>query len=129
MKLTLYAHGVQAGFPSPADDYKEGSLSLDEHLIEHPSATYLARANGDSMEGVGIYDKDLLIIDRALEPVHGDVIVVAVDGELTCKLLDKNRQCLLSANDKFPPIPILEGQDVISEGIVSSSIRYHRNPL
>lgn len=128
MKITLYSHGVQAGFPSPADDYKEGTLSLDEHLIEHPAATYLARAAGDSMEGVGIYDRDLLIIDRALEPVHGDVIVVAVDGELACKLLDKNRKLLLSANVRFPPIPLLDEQSVVVEGVVKASIRYHRKP-
>jgi DNA polymerase V len=128
MKLTLYSNSVQAGFPSPADDYREGTLSLDEHLIEHPSATYLARANGDSMQEVGIYDKDLLIVDRALEAGHGDVIVIAVDGELTCKILDMNRHLLLSANNQFPPIPIREDQDAISEGVVKASIRYHRPP-
>lgn len=126
MKLILYSHAVQAGFPSPADDYKEGSLSLDEHLIQHPAATYLARASGDSMEGVGIYDRDLLIIDRALEPVQGDVIIVAIDGELTCKLLDRQKHQLLAANSLYPPIPILDGQSVEIEGVVKASIRYHR---
>ena len=126
MKLILYSHAVQAGFPSPADDYKEGALSLDEHLIEHPAATYLARAAGDSMEGVGIFDRDLLIVDRALKPVNGDVIVVAVDGELTCKLLDKKRKQLLSANPKFPPIALIDEQSVVVEGVVKASIRYHR---
>lgn len=126
MKLILYSHSVQAGFPSPADDYIESALSLDEHLIEHPAATYLARASGDSMEGIGIFDKDLLIIDRALTPLQGDVVVVAVDGELCCKLLDKQRLRLLSANSNYPPIPIVEGQDVLIEGVVKASIRYHR---
>ncbi|MBU3070776.1 translesion error-prone DNA polymerase V autoproteolytic subunit [Aestuariicella sp. G3-2] len=126
MKLILYSHAVQAGFPSPADDYKEGALSLDDHLIEHPAATYLARAAGDSMEGVGIFDRDLLVIDRALEPVQGDVIVVALDGELTCKILDKKHQRLLAANPDFRPIPILNEQSLVIEGVVKASIRYHR---
>jgi DNA polymerase V len=126
MKLTLFAHGVEAGFPSPADDYIEGILSLDEHLIKHPSATYFARANGNSMEGVGIFDKDLLIIDRAIEPDHGHIVVVAVDGQLTCKILDKNNHQLLSANNRFPPIAILADQDVVSEGVVTTSLRYHQ---
>lgn len=127
MKLIpLYSHGVAAGFPSPADDHKEESLSLDDHLITRPAATFMARANGDSMQGLGIFDKDLLIIDRSLEPVQGDVVVVALDGELTCKVLDRRRGRLLSANDKYPPIPILESQDVLIEGVVKASVRYHR---
>ncbi len=127
MKLIpLYSHGVAAGFPSPADDHKEEPLSLDDHLITRPAATFMARANGDSMQGLGIFDKDLLIIDRSLEPVQGDVVVVALDGELTCKVLDRRRGRLLSANDKYPPIPILESQDVLIEGVVKASVRYHR---
>ncbi|GAB3099569.1 translesion error-prone DNA polymerase V autoproteolytic subunit [Aestuariicella hydrocarbonica] len=126
MKLILYSHAVQAGFPSPADDYKEGSLSLDEHLITHPAATYLARASGDSMQGVGIFDRDLLIVDRSLEPLQNDVVVVAIDGELCCKQLDKNHHCLRSANRHYPPIAIREDQDILIEGVVMASIRYHR---
>jgi DNA polymerase V len=126
MKVVLYSHAVQAGFPSPADDYIEGLLSLDEHIIEHPSATYLARATGSSMQDIGIFDKDLLVIDRALEPVQNDVVVVALDGELTCKILDAKRRLLLSANNEFPPIPIREDQDVLIEGVVKVSLRYHR---
>lgn len=99
---------------------------MDEHLIKHPSATFLAKASGDSMQGLGIFDKDLLIVDRALSPTHGDVVVVALDGELTCKRLDLHRQLLLSANRNYPSIPIKEDQDVLIEGVVKASIRYHR---
>lgn len=127
MKLTpLFGHGVACGFPSPADDHKEAPLSLDEHLITRPASTFLARANGDSMRELGIFDKDLLVIDRSLGAVHGDVIVVALDGELTCKVLDRRRGRLLSANEQYPPIPVLEDQDVLVEGVVKASIRYHR---
>ena len=125
MKLVLYSHAVQAGFPSPADDYKEDALSLDEHLIVHPAATYLARATGDSMEGLGIFDHDLLVIDRSLTPNQGDVIIAAIDGELTCKQLDIRHQCLLAANSNYPAIQINE-QSLVIEGVVTASIRYHR---
>lgn len=124
--LPLYGCSVAAGFPSPADDHREEPLSIDQHLITKPAATFLARANGDSMEGLGIFDRDMLIVDRSLEPVQGDVVVVSLDGQLTCKVLDRHRACLLSANDKYPAISIGEGQDMIVEGVVKASIRYHR---
>ena len=126
MKLVLYSHAVQAGFPSPADDYKESALSLDEHLIKHPAATYVARAAGDSMEGIGIFDKDLLIIDRSLEPKNGDIVIAAVDGELTCKQIDTIRRQLIAHNPNYPPIMLSDDQDLVLEGVVIASIRYHR---
>ncbi|BBM00425.1 LexA family transcriptional regulator [Microbulbifer sp. GL-2] len=122
----LFGHGVSCGFPSPADDHKEAALSLDEHLITKPAATFMARANGDSMMGLGIFDKDLLIVDRSLTPAHGDVVVVALDGQLTCKILDLKRGRLLSANGRYRPIPVWEGQELIVEGVVKASVRYHR---
>ena len=87
--LPLFIHSVTAGFPSPADDYLDTSLDLNSYLIKHPAATYLARAKGDSMEGCGIYDGDLLIIDRSLDAQDGQIIIAALDGQLTCKILDK----------------------------------------
>jgi DNA polymerase V len=125
MKLTLFGDAVAAGFPSPAEDYKEDALSLDEHLISHPAATYLAKASGDSMQGVGIYDQDLLIIDRSLTPRSGHVVIAAVDGELCCKQIDVEGRQLLSANENYPPISISDEQDVVVEGVVKASIRYH----
>ncbi|MCO1336537.1 translesion error-prone DNA polymerase V autoproteolytic subunit [Microbulbifer sp. OS29] len=122
----LYGHGVSCGFPSPADDHKESALSLDEHLITRPASTYMVRANGDSMVNVGIHDGDLLIVDRSLTPVHGDVVVVALDGQLTCKTLDRRRGRLLPANANYPAIPIWEGQELIVEGVVKASVRCHR---
>lgn len=125
MKLTLFGDTVPAGFPSPADDYKEDALSLDEHLISHPAATYLARASGDSMQGVGIYDQDLLIIDRSLTPRTGHVVIAAIDGELCCKQIDLEGKRLVSANKHYAPIYLTEEQDLIIEGVVKASIRYH----
>jgi DNA polymerase V len=125
MKLTLYSDSVAAGFPSPAEDYKEDALSLDEHLITHPAATYLAKASGDSMQGLGIFDQDLLIVDRSLTPRSGSVVVAAVDGELCCKQIDLAGRQLLSANEHYPPIAISDDQSLVIEGVVKASIRYH----
>ena len=124
--IPLYTYSVACGFPSPADDYLDQPLDLNEHLIIHPSATFFARASGHSMNGCGIYDKDLLIIDRSMKPSHGDIVIAALDGELTCKVLDLHQRRLLSANDHYPPINLKEGVELIIEGVVLSSIRYHR---
>lgn len=83
----LLADPIPAGFPSPASDYIESSLSLDEHLIEHREATYFVRVAGHSMTDFGIHDGDLLVVDRALEPVDRNVVVAVVDGEFTIKQL------------------------------------------
>ncbi|WP_245392558.1 LexA family protein [Salinicola halimionae] len=85
--IPLAGADVRAGLPSPADDYTQGDLNLTELLIPHPSSTFMGRAKGQSMERHGIYDGNLLIVDRSLEPQIGDVVVMAVDVELTCKQL------------------------------------------
>ena len=125
--LSFYLSYVAAGFPSPADDYAEKSLSIDELLVKHPSATYLVRANGDSMIKSGIFDKDILIVDRAVEPKDGDIVIAGIDGELTCKFLNLRSKCLVAANPKYLPIPIKDEQDLLIEGVVISSIRLHRS--
>ena len=122
----LYSGRVQAGFPSPADDYLEGALDLNEHLISHPAATFYCRVCGDSMTGAGIFDGDLLIVDRAITPRNGDVVLAVLNGEMTCKILDVQRCCLLAANPGYPAIPIPEGSNFEIEGVVISSIRKHR---
>lgn len=124
--LPFFSHSVRAGFPSPADDYQELSLDLNQHIILHPSATYFVRAEGESMIQYGIHSGDLLVVDRALEAKNGDVVIAAVHGELTCKVLDLPRRQLLSGNDQFFPIPIPADIDVAIEGVVTCSIRYHR---
>jgi len=125
LPLSLYLHSVSAGFPSPADDYIESTLDLNTYLIKHPAATYLARAKGNSMEGCGIFDGDLLIVDRSLEAQDGQIIIAVLDGELTCKILDKKQQRLIAANRHYPPIKIAEYSELIIEGVVIHSIRYH----
>jgi DNA polymerase V len=83
----LLDRAVPAGFPSPAADYFEGRLSLDEHLIEHREATFFVRVAGHSMTGFGIHDGDLLVVDRALDPADRSVVIAVVDGEFTVKQL------------------------------------------
>ena len=122
----LFISTVPAGFPSPADDYMDKRLDLNEQFIKHPAATFYCRVSGHSMTGAGIFDGDLLIVDRAVRPVHGDVILAALNGELTCKILDMHNRRLLSANDGYPPLAILEGADFSIEGVVIHSIRSHR---
>lgn len=123
LKLPLAAGEVRTGFPSPADDYLEAELDLVAHLIQHPSATYYLRAKGTSMTGVGIYDGDLLIVDRSLKPKPGHIIIMSVDGELTCKRYDimGNRHYLFAANPEFRPIP-LEGRECQVWGVVTHNI-------
>ncbi len=112
---------VEAGFPSPSDDYMEGSLDLNEHVIKHPSATYFVKASGDSMTGAGIFDGDLLVVDRSLEPVHGKVVIAEVDGQLTVKRLLKARGhiSLQPENASYPPIEFQEGNEVVVWGVVT----------
>ena len=104
----VFVARVPAGFPSPADDYIEGKLDLNQYLIKHPAATFPVRVTGDSMEGAGIRSGDLLIVDRSLEPKDGNVVIASVDGELTVKRLSlrQGKLVLLPDNDKYPPMEI-----------------------
>jgi DNA polymerase V len=128
LALPLFSHAVRAGFPSPAESYIEKRLDLNEHLIAHPAATYFVRAEGDSMQDYGIETGSLLIVDRALKPIQGDIVIAVVEGELTCKRLDLKGKMLLSGNADFPPIAV-EDLDVSCEGVVVASIRYYRHVL
>ncbi|NRB39045.1 MAG: translesion error-prone DNA polymerase V autoproteolytic subunit [Pseudomonadales bacterium] len=125
LELPVYLSQVSAGFPSPADDYIEETIDLNKHIIKRPSSTYFARASGDSMLHLGIISGDLLVIDRSVTPKHGAVVVAAVNGELTCKILDKHRKMLLAANKKYPPIAITPEMELLIEGVVTHSVRYH----
>lgn len=126
LRLPLFRDKVSAGFPSPAEEYLEQNIDLNEHLVSHPSATFFVRASGESMIELGIFDGDLLLVDRSLNPQQGDVVIAAVDGQLTCKVLDLKRRQLMPANARCKPIPLPEEVDLIIEGIVAAHIHYHR---
>jgi len=122
--LPLYAATVQAGFPSPADDYLEGALDLNEHLILRPAATFFLRVTGCSMTGAGIHSGDLLIVDRSPAPGDGDIVIAVIDGELTVKRLERRqgRIRLLAENPRYRPIDINAGQDLHIWGVVIHAI-------
>lgn len=113
---------LACGFPSPAGDYIEGMPSLDELLIKHPAATFVARAEGESMIERGILDGSLLIIDRSLAPTHNATIVASIAGELTVKILDLNFRLLRPANAAHKSIPLPDTLDVVCEGVVTYCI-------
>ena len=125
LALPLYGCRVSAGFPSPADDFVERSLDLNEYLVKHPASTWFAWAQGDSLRDAGIFDGDLLVVDRSLEWRQGSIVVAALDGELTCKILDLKNRRLLAANPNYPPISIEGREDLVIEGVVVFSVRRH----
>ena len=127
LELPLFASRVRAGFPSPADDFTDRSLDLNEFLIKRPSATFFAWAEGDSLRNIGITHGDLLIIDRSAERHQGAVVIAAIDGELTCKILDIQRRLLLPANKNYPPIDISDNEQLMIEGVVTHSIKCHQH--
>ena len=122
--LPVFLGRLPAGFPSPADDYLEGKLDLNRHLIKHPAATFFVRVSGDSMLEAGIHSGDLLVVDRSLEAIDGNVVVAALDRELTVKRLYKRDQTLrlLPANAHYQPIEIQAHQLFEIWGVVTNVI-------
>ena len=125
-KLTrpLFLSDVSAGFPSPADDYIERNLDLNEHLIQNPPATFFVRVAGDSMTGAGINHGDILIVDRSLEPSNGKIIIAIVNGELTVKrLLKTTDSCrLIAENPAYESIEVSSSSDFEVWGVVTFAI-------
>ncbi|NKB66066.1 MAG: translesion error-prone DNA polymerase V autoproteolytic subunit [Candidatus Latescibacteria bacterium] len=115
---------VPAGFPSPADDYLEQTLDLNELLIEHPVATFYVRVEGDSMEGAGIHSGDILVVDRALEPDHNRIIVALLDGAFTVKrmLRRQGRVFLAPDNPTLDILPVDESMNFEVWGVVTYAI-------
>lgn len=122
--IPLYSSSVRAGFPSPADDYIETRMDLNEHLIKHPAATFFVRAAGDSMILAGIQSGDMLIVDRSLEATHGKIVIAALNGELTVKRLYRQQGVvkLVAENPKYPDIIITEAHDMVIWGVVTHVI-------
>lgn len=128
-----YAYdGVRAGFPSPAQDYISATIDLNHELIEHPAATFYARVVGDSMAEEGITEDDILVIDKSIEPQHGDLAVCCVDGEFTLKRLrftSGNRIFLMPSNRKYRPIEITPDTDFMVWGVVTYTIKPNRRRI
>ena len=127
LPLPLFIERVPCGFPSPAQDYVEDRIDLNKLAIRHPSATYFVRVSGDSMRGAGIGDGDLLVVDRALTPTHGDIVVAAVDGEFTVKELRTHPAVqLVPHNRHYAPIQFAEGEGPDIFGVVTFTLKSHR---
>jgi DNA polymerase V len=120
----LFLVPVSAGFPSPADDYLEGKLDLNQHLIKHEAATFFVKVRGDSMLGAGIHSGDLLIVDRALEPTDNSVVIAVVNGELTVKRICRRdgHLMLVPDNSDYQPLQITECTDFEVWGVVTHVI-------
>ena len=121
----LVEQGISAGFPSPADDFKEVRISLDKELVKNQESTFYARVSGDSMLGAGIDDGDLLVIDKSLSPENGKIAVCLVDGEFTVKRIkkEKDKFYLIPENKKYKPIELKEDNELIIWGIVEYVIK------
>ncbi len=129
LTLPLASESVSAGFPSPADDYIDIGIDLNQELIRHPSSTFFLNVSGDSMTGAGIQDGDLLIVDRGIDPYPGQVVVALVDGAFTLKRLTRHREQLYLEADhpKFPPLDLSTYEDVQIWGVALYSIHNLNN--
>ncbi|MFC6673248.1 translesion error-prone DNA polymerase V autoproteolytic subunit [Marinobacterium aestuariivivens] len=123
LKIPLFMERVAAGFPSPAQDYIECSLDLNELCIKRPAATFFVRAEGESMVEAGIFSGDILIVDRSLNPVHGDIVIASVDGEFTVKRLSLRPSLRLEAsNTLYSPIELSDESELEIFGVVTNVI-------
>lgn len=124
IELPLFSNKVRAGFPSPAEDHIEQKLDLNQFLIKHPAATFFVRVEGDSMKNAGISNGDILIVDRAITPQSGQIIVAILNGEFTVKRVKKQgkRLFLIPENPEFPLMEVTEEVDFQVWGVVTHTI-------
>ena len=125
LSLPFVDAGIKAGFPSPADDFIEMSIDLNKHLIKHKDTTFFATVKGHSMKNAGIYDGDLLIIDKSLEPQNDKIAICQIDGEFTVKRIkiEQNVVWLIAENEDFEPIKVTPDNELIIWGMVTASIK------
>ncbi len=117
--------GISAGFPSPADDFLELTIDLNKHLIKHKDSTFFAKVKGHSMKNAGIFDGDLLIIDKSLAPQDGKIAICQIDGEFTVKRIkiENDVVWLIAENEEYKPIKVTEENELMIWGIVIHSIK------
>jgi DNA polymerase V len=124
----LFLERVPCGFPSPAQDYVEDRLDLNKLVVRHPSATYFVRVSGDSMIGAGISHGDLLVVDRSLSAVHGDIVIAAVAGEFTVKELQTSpRIQLVPHNANYSPVVFAAEEELQIFGVVTFTLKSNRH--
>lgn len=124
-EVVFMENTIQAGFPSPAEDFKTGKISLDIALVKNKETTFYARIKGDSMIEADMEEGDILIVDKSLEPTDSKIAVCMVDGDFTVKRIKVDKDCvwLMPYNKKFNPIRITEENDFIVWGIVTYIIK------
>ncbi|MBN8446925.1 MAG: translesion error-prone DNA polymerase V autoproteolytic subunit, partial [Gammaproteobacteria bacterium] len=124
LELPLFASKSSAGFPSPAQDYVEQTLDLNELCIKRPAATFFVRVDGDSMIDVGIFSNDILVVDRSIKPAHGDVVVAQVNSEFTVKeLCLRPKLMLVPRNKSYEPISFADDSELQIFGVVTNVLR------
>jgi len=123
-EVPMYSNKVAAGFPSPADDYLEDKIDLNQYLVKHPAATFLVRASGESMINAGIFPDDILVVDRSLKAEDGKVVIAVVDNELTVKRYRKRGKSIVlePENEAYDPIIISEESEAFVWGVVTNVI-------
>ncbi|SEQ13323.1 DNA polymerase V [Flavobacterium urocaniciphilum] len=123
--MPYISSGIKAGFPSPAADFDETRLSIDQIVVKNATATFYAKASGNSMNGAGIDDGDILVIDKSLEPQDGKIAVCFIDGEFTVKRIkvQENSLLLLPENPSFEPIEVTQENNFIIWGIVTYVVK------
>ena len=125
---SFYSSKVEAGFPSPADNYIEQELDIREYLIKNPQATFLVKATGESMNNAGILNGDILIVDRSIEPKNNSIVITSIDGELTVKRLiiklGGGKSYLQSENSKYPNIELGLESNIKIWGVVTYAIHH-----
>lgn len=125
LELPYVDVGISAGFPSPADDFIELTIDLNRELIKHKDSTFFAKVKGDSMKNAGIFDGDLLIIDKSLAPQDGKIAICQIDGDFTVKRIKKENGVvwLIAENEDYKPIKVTEENELMIWGIVIHSIK------
>jgi len=125
LQRPLFSSRVPAGFPSPAEEYAEGTLDLHRYLIPHQESSFYVRIKGQSMTGAGILDGDLLVVDRSREPRHGDIVLAVIDNELTVKELDQQgpQPRLRAHHPDYAPIAMRSEQELLVWGVVVGVVR------
>lgn len=121
--IPLFLEGVSAGFPSPAQDFIECALDLNELCITHPAATFFVRVKGESMIGAGIYSGDILVVNKALTPHHNDIVIASLDGEYTVKQLSLKPAGLIAHNPAYKPIWLNDLSQLEIFGVVTNIVR------
>lgn len=128
LPLQFADEGIRAGFPSPAQDYMEQAIDLNKEIVKHPASTFYGRVVGNSMSGEGIDDGDILVIDKSLELIDGDLAVCFINGEFTVKRvkLEKDFAWLVPSNPDYQPIKVTKDDEFTIWGIVTYTVKKNR---